>query len=283
MKHITGTQCGTEACLPYPNWNEDFSGREFEESSSPNVEEAIDENGRIIGLLPNVGNKRGSIKVHWALSSKLKKENEDCTNKTTEKKPKNNTETTDKDIKGIKINVTDSNRTLAERRSAPLVQVYVVASGTGGAHTNIGDGGFYGKNNGHAISTGRGAQEARNGWSGHGQFSFQDNKDVGVISQKPPHHQEWTSGQGQHQHWSIDGGQGGGSKDLVEIDGPSESDFRLPLMDDKISEASTKYHFNYHGINIKPESFATRTRRKILQNWHKGDLLNGYYRFWFRR
>lgn len=238
------------------------------------MEEAFDENGRIIGLLPN---KRGSLKVHWALSSKLK--NEDCntssTNTTTENKPKNNTETTDKGVKGIRINVTDSNRTLAERRSAPLVQVYVVASGAGGAHTNIGDGGFYGKNNGHAISTGRGAQEGWNGLSG--QFKFQGNKDVGVISQKPPHHQEWTSGQGQH--WSIDGG----SKDLVEIDGPSESNFRLPLVDDKISEASTKYRFNYHGINIKPESLATRTRRKMLQNWHKGDLLNGYYKFWFRR
>ncbi|GBM80903.1 hypothetical protein AVEN_245606-1 [Araneus ventricosus] len=35
-------------------------------------------------------------------------------------------------------------------RESPLIQVYVIASGSGGAHTSIGEGGYHGKNNGQS-------------------------------------------------------------------------------------------------------------------------------------
>ncbi|GFT69381.1 hypothetical protein NPIL_16841 [Nephila pilipes] len=49
-------------------------------------------------------------------------------------------------FKAFKINKT------SEKGFSPLIQVYVITSGNGGAHTSIGEGGYHGINNGHSAN-----------------------------------------------------------------------------------------------------------------------------------
>ncbi|KAG8197299.1 hypothetical protein JTE90_007545 [Oedothorax gibbosus] len=141
---------------------------------------------------------------------------------------------------------------------APLVQVYVVASGNGGAHTNIGDGGYYGRNNGYALSTGSATEDGKNKWSGG--FSW-DEKDWKDAQPRIPS-QDWT----QSSSWRIED-QKDINKHIAQIDGQSGGGgMVMSLSDDKLGEASTKYRISYLGLNLKPQSLAARTREKLL-NW----------------
>ncbi|GIX68524.1 hypothetical protein CDAR_515181 [Caerostris darwini] len=46
--------------------------------------------------------------------------------------------------------VDDFHGNKTSEKASPLIQVYVIATGSGGAHTSIGEGGYYGSNNGHS-------------------------------------------------------------------------------------------------------------------------------------
>ncbi|GIY95788.1 uncharacterized protein CEXT_175201 [Caerostris extrusa] len=46
--------------------------------------------------------------------------------------------------------VDDFHGNKTSEKASPLIQVYVIATGSGGAHSSIGEGGYYGSNNGHS-------------------------------------------------------------------------------------------------------------------------------------
>ncbi|GFW17181.1 hypothetical protein TNCV_2763041 [Trichonephila clavipes] len=54
--------------------------------------------------------------------------------------------TNQENLKEFKINKT------SEKGFSPLIQVYVITSGNGGAHTSIGEGGYHGSNNGYTTN-----------------------------------------------------------------------------------------------------------------------------------
>lgn len=241
----------TSQCAPKP-----CSSSTFEELSASDLEKSA--TSPVMGIkFPNFGvaDRRESLKIRWDLVIKRR-------NNTTRSgwNPEDNTgkdrPTKDDKTPGDKDKPSNKTTTNERTNTSPLVQVYVVASGNGGAHTNIGDGGYYGRNNGH-VFTGREGYDL-------------DERNAKYTEQSSP-----------REDWSPDGSWNiGDQKDAgVHIGEQYGGDFGMPLSYDKLGEASTKYRLDSLGLNSKPLSL----RERLLQNWNNRELVKGSWRLWFRK